>query len=149
MNNKPTMTVLLHTVEYDTENVIIDEIAEEDLSDMIADDIIHMGLKEGEEVLELEDDDENRLPVTVKWKIVNPEVAILKEEYEEEMARRHDHYRGINISLQQDRDNWIEVAGKLADVLQLCEAKHNSMMRSTTDAKIAVLQEYEKLKETI
>lgn len=114
MENKPTMIVLLHTIEYDTENVILDANAEEILHDMIADEIEYHETTGDEEALELEDEEGNPLGVTVKWRIVNP---------------------------------WREVASKLADVLQLCQAQQNSMMRSTTDAKIAALQEYEKLKQ--
>lgn len=70
---KGTMTVLLHTVEYDTGNVVIDAHAEDILHDIIHDSIGFDKKTEGTEVLELEDNEENRLPVDVSWKIVNPE----------------------------------------------------------------------------
>lgn len=56
MENKPTMIVLLHTIEYDTENVILDANAEEILHDMIADEIEYHETTGDEEALELEDE---------------------------------------------------------------------------------------------
>lgn len=67
------MTVLLHTVEYDTNGVWIDEDAEDILHDIVCDRISSDKKTEGAEILELEDNEENRLPVDVSWKIVNPE----------------------------------------------------------------------------
>ena len=86
--SKGIITVLLHTVEYDTDNVIIDADAEDTLHDIVCDRISCDEKIEGAEVLELEDDDENRLPVDVSWKIINPEAeqwkqiaATIREEY--------------------------------------------------------------------
>ena len=73
------MTVLLHTVEYDTGNIVIDADAEDTLHDIVCDRISCDEKIEGAEVLELEDDDENRLPVDVSWKIINPEAEQWKQ----------------------------------------------------------------------
>jgi hypothetical protein len=70
---KGTMTVLLHTVEYDTNGIWIDEDAEDILHDIVCDRISCDKKTEGAEILELEDNEENRLPVDVSWKIINPE----------------------------------------------------------------------------
>jgi hypothetical protein len=77
--SKGTMTVLLHTVEYDTGNIVIDADAEDTLHDIIHDSIGFDKKTEGTEILELEDNEENRLPVDVSWKIVNPEAEEWKQ----------------------------------------------------------------------
>jgi hypothetical protein len=76
---KGIMTVLLHTVEYDTNGVWIDEDAEDILHDIVCDRISCDKKTEGAEILELEDNEENRLPVDVSWKIINPEAEEWKQ----------------------------------------------------------------------
>ena len=71
--NKGTMTVLGHQVEYDTDNVVIDENAEETLQVAIMDAIEYEQKISGTENMTLEDEQGNQLLVTATWKIVNPE----------------------------------------------------------------------------
>lgn len=77
--SKGIITVLLHTVEYDTNGVCIDKDAEDILHDIICDRISSDEKTEGIEELELEDNEENRLPVDISWKIVNPKTEQWKQ----------------------------------------------------------------------
>jgi hypothetical protein len=117
---KGTMTVLLHTVEYDTGNVVIDAHAEDILHDIIHDSIGFDKKTEGTEVLELEDNEENRLPVDVSWKIVNPEAekwrqvaAMIREEYSKEIDELTECLDETII----DRYHWKQLAEKMYDWL--------------------------------
>jgi predicted nucleic acid-binding Zn-ribbon protein len=116
---KGTMTVLLHTVEYDTNGIWIDEDAEDILHDIVCDRISCDKKTEGAEVLELEDNEENRLPVDVSWKIVNPEVDKLRQNYQESWDQREAHYRKIDKEKEKEYarqiENWKQIAATVRE----------------------------------
>lgn len=66
------MTILGHQIEYDTENVVIDDGAEQTLYEIIADAMWEEKYT-GTIELHMEDEQEREIKVMVRWKIVNPE----------------------------------------------------------------------------
>lgn len=111
------MTVLLHTVEYDTGNVVIDADAEETLHDIISARIDGESRSIGDEVLELEDEDtEEPINVDVRWKIINPEVEQWKQiatTIREEYFKEIDDLTECLGATIENRHQWRQLAEKM------------------------------------
>ena len=85
METKYTMTVLQHTVEYSTENVVFDEDLTNQLHDIVADEISANATKGSIKMYCVKDegteDENDNYCVEVQWKIVNPWKEIASKLY--------------------------------------------------------------------
>lgn len=79
--SKGVLTVLCHTIEYDSENIVLDENAKELLCEIIANSIELREETQGSEILELEnlETGETIGDVSIKWRVINPEADKWKE----------------------------------------------------------------------
>lgn len=144
--SKGIITVLLHTVEYDTGNIVIDADAEGTLHDEIYYEI-EVENSSGELTAVLEDDEENPINVDVSWKIVNPEAeqwkqiaATIREEYFKEIDE-------VTMCLEEaikERYQWRQLAEKMYRYL-LPESVISYPNEMVTGQPIGLVREYEEL----